>query len=213
MASGHRSPGIDPKKPGGEQQRAKILDAISKGRRKGKTRGYRYYDSDLSGTTRYFAGINPEHEIFKLEKSLHRKPKVLELGCGIGATLKGIERTNAELFGTNLNFEKAHKSLKAKIFICHFGQLREKLRPIGPLDFIYANASIPHSAHFLQDIQTISGLLRSGGRFLFNYPLFSREEYESVEKALTKNGFEIIKVKYADIETDVPPYVFYAQKK
>lgn len=98
--------------------------------------------------------------------------KVLDIGCGSGASLLEIKAQGAEAYGTeeDRNIEVVAKDLDLKIF---FGQLDQAQIPDDFFDYITLSQVLEHVADPVATLEIIKRKLKTDGVALLSFPNFN----------------------------------------
>ncbi len=147
----------------------------------------------------------------------HIKPatKVLDIGCGDGASLLEIKAQGAEAYGTeeDRNIEPIAKQLGLQIY---FGPLTQATYPNDSFDYITLSQVLEHVSNPQQYLSLIQQKLKSGGQLIMSFPnyqslnrhLFGRRwinwhipyhqnfySLKNINKLLSPNHWRIVKIK------------------
>lgn len=101
----------------------------------------------------------------------HTRPRtrVLDIGCGNGASLLEIQRAGAEAFGTEVDRNVAAVAAELRLNI-HFGDITTSPWPDHSFDDITMSQLLEHTATPAEFLQQLKSKLKPGGRIIMSFP-------------------------------------------
>ena len=120
-----------------------------------------------------------------------RKPKVLDLGCGSGLTLKDLKilfKENIELTGVSNRREAAWSKTKGINWrVGHAQALKKKFKP-NHFDFIFSHIGLQAVTSFKEVLENVHTVLKPGGLFICVLPVSSKWN----KKVIDREKFDVI---------------------